>query len=52
MLLHCSMSKLDIKNYLTSIYKLDIAKVNTRIAHGKLKFHSTLLFFLKKCWVT
>jgi len=32
------MSKLDIKNYLTSIYKLDIAKVNTRIAHGKTKY--------------
>ncbi|KAL9984161.1 hypothetical protein ACROYT_G006428 [Oculina patagonica] len=32
------MSKLDIKNYLASIYKLDIAKVNTRIAHGKTKY--------------
>lgn len=41
MVLHFSMSKLDIKNYLTSIYKLDIAKVNTRIAHGKLKLLST-----------
>ena len=44
MLLHSSMSKLDIKNYLTSIYKLDIAKVNTRIAHGKLKLFSTFMF--------
>ncbi|RMX41918.1 hypothetical protein pdam_00006635 [Pocillopora damicornis] len=31
------MSKLDIKNYLTSIYKLDVARVNTRIQHGKTK---------------
>ncbi|KAJ7330197.1 54S ribosomal protein L23, mitochondrial [Desmophyllum pertusum] len=31
------MSKLDVKNYLTSIYKLDIANVNTRIQHGKTK---------------
>lgn len=31
------MSKMDIKNYLTSIYKLDVARVNTRIQHGKTK---------------
>lgn len=32
------MSKMDIKNYLTSIYKLDVARVNTRIQHGKVIF--------------
>lgn len=31
------MSKLDIKNYLQSIYNVDVYKVNTRIQHGKTK---------------
>ena len=30
-----SMSKLDIRNYLQSIYKVDVYKVNTRIQHGE-----------------
>ena len=51
MLLHSSMSKLDIKNYLTSIYKLDIAKVNTRIAHGKMNLLFTLIFSFSAGWL-
>ncbi|CAH3014933.1 unnamed protein product [Porites evermanni] len=31
------MSKLDIRNYLQGIYKVDVYKVNTRIQHGKTK---------------
>jgi len=31
------MSKLDIRNYLRSIYNVDVYKVNTRIQHGKTK---------------
>lgn len=31
------MSRLDVKNYLESIYKIDVAKVNTRIQLGKTK---------------
>ncbi|KAK3707201.1 hypothetical protein QZH41_019561 [Actinostola sp. cb2023] len=31
------MSKLDIKNYLCSIYNVDVARVNTRIQEGKTK---------------
>ena len=30
-----SMSKLDIRNYLQGIYKVDVYKVNTRIQHGE-----------------
>ncbi|XP_068710388.1 large ribosomal subunit protein uL23m-like isoform X2 [Montipora capricornis] len=31
------MSKLDVRNYLQSIYNVDVYKVNTRIQHGKTK---------------
>ncbi|EDO31749.1 predicted protein [Nematostella vectensis] len=31
------MSKIDVKNYLKSIYQVDVARVNTRIQQGKTK---------------
>ena len=40
------MSKLDIKNYLTSIYKLDVARVNTRIQHGEMKLFANVISYL------
>ena len=45
LLLLCSMSKFDIKNYFQSIYKINVALVNTRIQQGVL-----MLLFVCFCY--
>lgn len=41
------MTKFDVKNYLTEIYKVPVVEVRTRIAAGKSKQHPNFRYVVK-----